>query len=108
MGTAAYGIRAMAEDDIGQAHALSQAVRWPHRPEDWRLLRAAGHAIVATDAAGAVVGTGLWWPYGSNVGSLGLVIVAPDRQGAGIGRRLMDAILAAAGERTMLLNATVA
>ena len=103
-----YRIREMAEADIAAAHGLSQAVGWPHRAEDWRLLHRIGHGIVAAEGDGRVVGTGLWWPYGPAAGSLGMVIVAGDRQGAGIGRRLMDTILAAAGGRSMLLNATAA
>jgi GNAT superfamily N-acetyltransferase len=103
--TIAY--RPMSEQDLPAAHALSQAVRWPYRLEDWQFLLRLGHGFVAEER-GAVIATGLCWKQGDRHGSLGAIIVSPQHQGQGIGRRLMDLVLQELGERCMLLNATAA
>lgn len=99
--------RRMNEGDIAAAHALSQAVRWPHRPEDWQFVRGLGTGFVA-EADGTVVGTGLCWKQGGHHASLGMIIVSPACQGKGIGRELMLRLLEELGGRCTLLNATPA
>ena len=99
--------RPFTPDDIGAAHALSSELNWPHRADDWRFVADAGKGFVAEDENG-VIGTALCWKYGSDTASLGMVIVSPGQQGRGIGRRLMELLLAELGERTTLLHATPA
>jgi len=99
--------RRFTSDDIPAAHGLSVAVRWPHRAEDWRFMFAAGTGFVAEDN-GAVIGTALCWKFGADRGTLGLVIVSPDAQGRGIGRRLMELVLEELGGRITFLHATPA
>lgn len=99
--------RPMNEGDIAATHALSQAVRWPHRAEDWQFVLRLGAGYVA-EQDGAVVGTGLCWKQGEHHASLGMIIVSPAHQGKGIGRELMQLILADLGPRCTLLNATPA
>ncbi|KND55487.1 Histone acetyltransferase HPA2 and related acetyltransferase [Candidatus Paraburkholderia kirkii] len=89
------------------AHTLSVEVKWPHRADDWRFVLDAGAGFVAQDGE-RVVGTALYWKYGEHGGSLGMVIVAPDQQGKGIGRKLMELLLEALGERVTVLHATPA
>jgi GNAT superfamily N-acetyltransferase len=103
--TTAIVCRPMRETDLPAAHALSQAVRWPHRPEDWQFALRLGTGFVAEDD-GAVVGTALCWHQGPRHGSLGLIIVSPAHQGKGIGRQLMRRVLDHLGDRCTLLNAT--
>ena len=53
-----------------------------------------------------VIGTAVWWAYGETYASAGMIIVAKAVQGRGYGDRLMDALLAAAHPRTIVLNST--
>ncbi|TDR52065.1 ribosomal protein S18 acetylase RimI-like enzyme [Halomonas ventosae] len=99
--------RPMLESDFPAAHALSQAVHWRHRAEDWQLLHYLGSGFVA-ECDGDVIGTALWWPHGDDHASLGMVIVSPEAQGRGIGGELMNRLLEAIGERNTLLHATPA
>jgi GNAT superfamily N-acetyltransferase len=101
----AIAYRPFTSDDIPAAHALSGALRWRHRLDDWRFAARTGNGFVAEDASG-VIGTALCWEYGNEAASLGMVIVAPERQGHGIGRRLMELLLERAGPRMTLINAT--
>jgi predicted N-acetyltransferase YhbS len=101
--TIAY--RPMRDTDLPAAHALSQAVRWPHRAEDWQFALRLGPGFVAEED-GAVVGTALCWHQGPHHGSLGLIIVSPAHQGKGIGSQLMRLVLERLGDRCTLLNAT--
>jgi predicted N-acetyltransferase YhbS len=98
-------LRDMTPDDLPAAHALSREAQWPHRLKDWDFLLAAGFGLVA-ERGGAVVGTILAWPYGQDAASLGMVIVAAECRGGGVGRKLMDAMLARLEGRTVQLNAT--
>lgn len=100
----------LREIDMRDAMAcvsLSQAVGWPHRIGDWEMAVGLGHGVVAT-LRGEIVGTALWWPYGRLHATLGMIIVSPDHQGAGIGKRLMAGVFAQAGSRSLMLNATEA
>ena len=99
--------RAFESSDIVAAHALSLAVGWPHRAEDWQLMFDAGSGFVAEDN-GEVIGTALYWKCGADRATLGLVIVSPLEQGRGIGRRLMELALEALGKRVTFLHATPA
>jgi predicted N-acetyltransferase YhbS len=99
--------RPFTADDIAAAHALSVEVKWPHRADDWRFVLDAGAGFIAQDG-GRVVGTALFWTFGDDGGSLGMVIVAPDCQGKGIGRKLMELLLEALGGRITVLHATPA
>ncbi|NMG67322.1 GNAT family N-acetyltransferase [Azoarcus indigens] len=107
LGVSADGVslRPMATADLEAAHGLSVKVRWPHRLEDWRYVAGLGAGLVA-ERDGQVVGTALGWNWSERHATLGMVIVAPQVQGRRIGQRLMQGLLAAAGERAVLLHAT--
>jgi predicted N-acetyltransferase YhbS len=98
--------RAMSEEDVPAAQELSQALRWPHRAEDWQFVLRLGTGFVAEEA-GVVIGTGLCWKQGQRA-SLGMIIVSPAHQGKRIGSELMRLVLEALGNRCTLLNATPA
>ena len=95
----------LTADHLAQALALSQAIHWPYRAEDWAFALNLGRGYgIETD--GRLVGTALWWPYGTDFASLGMIIVAEDAQRQGIGARLMNAMLADAAGRNIVLNST--
>jgi predicted N-acetyltransferase YhbS len=100
-------MRALQPADLPEAHGLSQAVSWPHRAEDWAFALSLGDGL-ALELGGRLVGTAMSWPFGERWGALGMVIVAPELQGRGLGRRLMDAAVAQLGERGIQLHATPA
>ncbi|WP_345817270.1 GNAT family N-acetyltransferase (plasmid) [Paraburkholderia sp. PREW-6R] len=105
--TQALHYRNFTEADIPTAQALSTAFGWPHRQEDWQFAARQGTGFAAEEN-GVVIGTGLCWKYGTDRGSLGLVIVSPEHQGRGIGRKLMELLLEELGPRITFLHATPA
>jgi GNAT superfamily N-acetyltransferase len=94
-----------AKAHLEGALKLSQEMSWPYRIEDWDLALQLGDGFVL-QRAGAVIGTAAWWAYGETHASTGMIIVAKSAQGCGYGARLMDALLAAAHRRTIVLNST--
>jgi predicted N-acetyltransferase YhbS len=100
--------RRMTERDIDAAHQLSLAVRWPHRQQDWKFIQRLGAGYVAEDSEGKVIATVMCWSHGTQFASIGMVIVSPDWQGKGIGKKLMAMVMAELGKRNILLNATEA
>lgn len=99
--------RPLHDTDLAQAHALSQQLGWPHRPEDWAMALELGNGAALEDAEGALIGTGFCLPQGRTA-TLGLVIISDAWQGQGLGRMMMNRLMALAGSRTQLLVATVA
>lgn len=100
-------IRTLCETDLERAFHLSQSVGWPHRIDDWQMMRSLGRGFVA-DFAGEVVGTAMHFDYGDQFSSLGMIIVAPDMQGRGIGRQLLQSLQASCEGRVLALNSTPA
>jgi GNAT superfamily N-acetyltransferase len=92
--------------DLDKLHALSVGVGWPHRRDDWQALRGAGHGFAALDKIGRIVGSAMWFPYGQDYATVGMVITSPRLQAFGAGRWLMDAVMAVTGSRDLGLNAT--
>ena len=95
----------MDSNNLTEAYALSMAVRWPLRLEDLTLLLALGRGAVAIDE-GQVIGTSMWWAKDNSPATLGMIIVAPERQRQGLGRQLLDKALAEIGPKHVMLNAT--
>lgn len=93
-----------AETHLDGALRLSQAVRWPHRREDWAMVAALSQGVAALDGD-RVIGTALSTPMGDTA-ALNMIIVADDCQGKGLGRQLMEQVIALAGPRRMTLVAT--
>lgn len=103
----ALALREISARDAASCQALSRAVGWPHRVEDWEMVIGLGHGVVAT-LGEEIVATALWWPYGESHATLGMIIVSPDHQGAGIGKRLMQCLFEQTKARSLKLNATAA
>jgi len=102
-------LRPLAASDMPAAQALSAAVGWPHRVEDWRFVLGLGSGLALEERGGRLVGTAMAWRYGTDAATLGMVVVAPERQGRGLGRRLLAATLEELGaRRRVLLHATEA
>lgn len=93
--------------DIPAAHALSLALGWHYRPEDWQFSADTSTGYVAEEN-GVVVGTAMCWKFGADRASLGHIIVSSAHQGRGIGRALMDTVLGELGSRITFLHATPA
>lgn len=103
----AVRLRPFQPSDVPAAHALSSALKWPHRIEDWQFALSLGQGVVA-ERDGKILGTALSWLWGANYATLGLVIVAPELQGRRIGSLMMAALLGPLATRDVLLHATVA
>ncbi len=101
-------VRPMQPADIAAARALSQAQGWPHTEADWAMHLALGEGHVATHRDGGIIGTILWWAWGSDAGTLGLIIVDQHYRGRGIGQRLMSHALTRLGKRRLQLVSTQA
>lgn len=104
-------LRPLRDDDLAAAWAMSQALRWPHRQEDWadylHQAQAHGQAVAACKDE-TLIGTALVWHWGSQQASIGMVIVTPEWQGRGIGRHLLRQLLHDLDGRNVLLHATEA
>ncbi|MHB8815470.1 MAG: GNAT family N-acetyltransferase [Steroidobacteraceae bacterium] len=98
--------RRMHAADLAEGLRLTQAESWAYRLEDWSFHYRLGRGWVACDADGRVVGTAIWWPYGEQFATVGLIVVDRHHQGKGIGRQLMNAVIEEAGARTLQLVAT--
>lgn len=96
---------ALTIQDAAAGAAMSAQFGWPHRPEDWTWFLRLGHGV-AWRENGRLAGTAMWFPLDEAHASIGLVQVAPDMQGRGLGRRLMHAVIDAAGDRSLMLHAT--
>lgn len=96
--------RPMITTDLIRAHELSRALRWPHRLQDWQWMHQISQGVIAEDTAG-LLGTALCFLQG-DYASVGLVIIAVERQGQGLGRKLLDQTLVQVQARTPILVAT--
>lgn len=94
----------LTEAHLPGAVALSRAAGWPHRIEDWALGLSVSEGVVAVDG-GRVVGTAICSLHGP-VATLNMIIVDAAMRGRGLGRRLMERVIALAGPREMRLVAT--
>lgn len=99
-------LRRMTDADLPAVQALTDELRWPHRPADWELAFRHAEGFVA-ERDGQVVGTGLRFRWGPQAATIGLVIVAPAQQGRRIGHRLMSTLLDGLDGRRVRLNATM-
>lgn len=99
----------IAITDFGPEHIdgaleLSRAVGWPHRTEDWDLLRSLSKGVVALEN-GRVAATALATPFGP-VGTLNMIIVDEALRGRGLGRKIMEEAMARATPSEWRLVAT--
>ncbi|WP_213881660.1 GNAT family N-acetyltransferase [Pseudomonas sp. dw_358] len=97
-------LRPMTEADLPEAYALSQKLSWPHRLEDWQMMLRLSHGVVFEEG-GRVIGTAFCCVQGG-WSTIGLVIIADEYQGRGLGRQLMNAALALSGDAVATLTAT--
>ncbi len=97
----------LTDKDLPVAADLSRAVQWPHRLEDWQFVLALGQGVAAF-TGGRLVGTAMAWDYERAVARVGMVLVDPSIQRAGIGGKLMDALLSRVDAPALVLNATEA
>lgn len=102
---APLAIRAVTARDLPAAVELSEELKWPHRLEDWELFLDLGEGIVA-ELDGKLVGTTMAWRLGKDSATIGMVIVSDKVRNQGIGRKLMEEMIARLGDRTISLNAT--
>ncbi|MCF3642475.1 GNAT family N-acetyltransferase [Rhizobium sp. TRM95111] len=96
----------VADVDLERLHALSIAVGWPHRAEDWHSLRELGRGFVALDDIGRVMGSTMWFPHGERFATFGMLITSPRLQTNGTAKWLMQRVLSECPGRSFRLNAT--
>lgn len=96
----------VANIELDKLHALSIGVGWPHRPKDWQMLRSEGHGVVAIDDIGRLAGSAMWFDFGSDFSTIGMVITPPKLQSKGTGRWLMEHVMEQTAGRRLGLNAT--
>lgn len=84
---------------------MSQALNWPHRREDWAIGIQLGEGVVIEEQ-GEVIGSAILWRWGDEAATIGLVIVANQHQGRGLGKQLMLALLEKVPGYNVRLHAT--
>jgi GNAT superfamily N-acetyltransferase len=90
--------RALREDDLHSALALSQEVGWNQNAADWRIFLELGHVIGLTRGDGRLVATAATLPHGHEFGWISMVLVTASERRRGLARwllrRSMDDLIA--------------
>lgn len=101
--------REMTLADVAAGHALSRAAGWNQRADDWTLLLRGnpGRFMAAVAPDGRILGTAGAACYGRALGWVCMVLVEAASRGQGVGRRLMEEVLARLGDMAVVgLDAT--
>lgn len=97
---------ALGTGDLVQAKSLSDALGWPYRLEDWTFAHGLGEGL-GLRHDDRLIGTAMGWNYGPRFATVGMIIVDAAYRGLHLGSRLVDGLLEGAGERSVILNATL-
>ncbi|NNF77331.1 MAG: GNAT family N-acetyltransferase [Rhizobiales bacterium] len=95
----------MTEDHLEDAQALTTSFNWPHTVEDWSFAFELGTGRVLYNE-GRLLGTCLTWNLGPDLSTLGLLAVAREAQGQGLGRAFLQQAIEEQAGKTILLHAT--
>jgi len=91
-------LAALAERELADALALSDAAGWNQTEADWRLFLRHGDALAIRDPAGRVVATAATFPYAGESGArtawISMVLVADGWRHRGLATRLVDDCIA--------------
>ncbi|MGI5158504.1 GNAT family N-acetyltransferase [Microbispora sp. CA-102843] len=100
-------VRRLGLGDVPHCLDLAQDRSWPREERKWRLLleNGEGFGIDAPDGGG-LAGTVVLTRYGRTAAAVGMMLVASRYNGQGLGRRLMNHVLAEVGDATLFLCAT--
>ncbi|MFF7970475.1 GNAT family N-acetyltransferase [Streptomyces sp. NPDC007905] len=107
---AALPIRRLTLRDLSACADLSEDRGWPREEHKWGLLLTAGKGYGIDDPAGGLVAVCAVTEYGSwertDLGAIGMVLVAERHARRGVGRRLMRHVVSAMGATPLTLHAT--
>jgi GNAT superfamily N-acetyltransferase len=103
-------IRRLTHRDLTACADLSEDRGWPREEHKWSLLLTAGKGYGIDDPGGGLVTACVvteYGPYGEpELGAIGMVLVAERHARQGVGRRLMQHVVAAMGTTPLTLHAT--
>lgn len=100
-------IRRLTTDDLLACADLSENRGWPREEHKWGLLLAAGTGYGIDDPSGTgLITCSVVTSYGPGLAAIGMVLVAEQYARRGVGRRLMEHVLAEAGDTPLTLHAT--
>ncbi|AGS70609.1 GNAT family N-acetyltransferase [Streptomyces collinus] len=107
---AALPVRRLTLRDLRACADLSENRGWPREEHKWGLLLTAGKGHGVDDPDGGLVAACVVTEYGTwdrtDLGAIGMVLVAERHARQGIGRSLMRHVLAAMGTTPLTLHAT--
>jgi GNAT superfamily N-acetyltransferase len=96
----------LKSSNVADLHQLSVAVSWPHRLQDLEILLSLGQGVIAPDAIGRPLGSGMSFSYGNNATMIGMMMTHPKLQAGGLGRYILDEIESGLAGRRLRLNST--
>ncbi|WP_329280812.1 GNAT family N-acetyltransferase [Streptomyces sp. NBC_00691] len=100
-------IRRLTVEDLLACADLSENRGWPREEHKWGLLLAAGTGYGIDDPSGTgLITCCVVTSYGPGLAAIGMVLVAEQYARQGVGRRLMEHVLAEAGDTPLTLHAT--
>ncbi|MFE7581676.1 GNAT family N-acetyltransferase [Streptomyces gardneri] len=100
-------IRRLTADDLLDCADLSENRGWPREEHKWGHLLTAGTGYGIDDPSGTgLVTCCVVTSYGPELAAIGMVLVAEAYARQGVGRRLMQHVLAEAGDTPLTLHAT--
>jgi GNAT superfamily N-acetyltransferase len=106
----ALPVRRLTLRDVTACADLSENRGWPREEHKWRLLLAAGTGYGIDDPQGGLVTACVVTEYGPrdrpDLAAIGMVLVAERHARQGIGRRLMQHVVAEMGPTPLTLHAT--
>ncbi|MFC4464780.1 GNAT family N-acetyltransferase [Streptomyces xiangluensis] len=103
-------IRRLTPRDLAACADLSENRGWPREEHKWGLLLAAGRGYGIDDPDGGLISACVVTAYGPqerpDLAAIGMVLVAERHARQGVGRRLMQHVVAALGTTPLTLHAT--
>ena len=99
-------VRELDRAEIPACVALAADRGWSPEERKWGLLFDIGTGYGVDDPDGGLAGMVTLAPYGGSLAAVGMMVVAARHGGRGLGRRLMEHVIAAAGDTLVTLYAT--
>jgi GNAT superfamily N-acetyltransferase len=99
-------VRRLTGADLPAIVELAADRGWPAEESKWRLMLAVSEPYGVDDPVGGLAGIVVLTRYGDELAAVGMMLVASRHGRRGLGRRLMQHVLALAGRAVVYLTAT--